>query len=317
MRMTNNLLIHNMLWNMNNNLSSMGIRQNQLASGKSISAPSDDPVGITKVLKLKSDIAENKGYKESIRDAKSWMEVSEHSLMDMKDILQRVRELAVQGANGVYTKEDTQKIQAEIDQLKDEIIVGANSTIAGRYIFSGLHTDKPLIDSETGKWNTFVDSNGVTKELVNAAGNMGDDLRGFDISVNEKMVIQTDLAKMFGGRGVDDPSKPKLIEDLEKFSAALGSGNTDKVNSFLGTVDDHLENVLAEGAQIGAKVNRVEFIENRIDNNTLSYTKLLSDVYDVDYSDAIIKFKSLESIYRASLSVGAKVMQPTLVDFIR
>ena len=58
MRMTNNLLIHNMLWNMNNNLVTMSEKQNQLSTGKRISKASDDPVGTTKIIKIKSDIVE-------------------------------------------------------------------------------------------------------------------------------------------------------------------------------------------------------------------------------------------------------------------
>jgi len=67
---------------------------------------------------------------------------------------------------------------------------------------------------------------------------------------------------------------------------------------------------------LGGKTNRIEFILSRVEENEITFTSLLSKVQDVDMAEAIMYFKNLENIYRASLSVGSKVIQPSLVDFI-
>lgn len=187
MRITNNLLIHNMLWNMNNNLVSMNEKQNQLSTGKKINKASDDPVGTTRVIKVKSDIVENQQYKENVRDAKSWLEVSENSLMDIKDILQRIRELAVQGANGSNTQEDTDKIAKEISQLTEEVIVNSNATMAGRYLFSGFQTDKKLLN-EDGTYNIDITSEKM-KNFESIA---------YEVAVGEQMEVGTNYLDVFG-----------------------------------------------------------------------------------------------------------------------
>jgi len=187
MRITNNLLIHNMLWNMNNNLVSMNEKQTQLATGKRIHKPSDDPVGTTRIIKVKSDIAENLQYKENVRDAQSWLDVSENSLMDTKDILQRIRELAVQGANDTYTEEETDKIAKEIDQLLEELIVNANSTIAGRYLFSGFNTDEKLLN-EDGTYNI-----NITSEKMNDFKTIA-----YEVAVGEQLEVGTNYLDVYG-----------------------------------------------------------------------------------------------------------------------
>lgn len=185
--MTNNLLIHNMLWNMNNNLVSMSEKQNQLSTGKRINKASDDPVGTTKIIKVKSNIVENKQYKNNVQDAKSWLEVSENSLTDIKNILQRVRELAVQGANGTNTQEDTDKIAQEIKQMTEEVIVNSNATIAGRYLFSGFQTDEKLLN-EDGTYNINITSEKIT-DFESIA---------YEVTVGEEIQVGTNYIDVFG-----------------------------------------------------------------------------------------------------------------------
>jgi flagellin-like hook-associated protein FlgL len=213
-----------MLWNMNNNLVSMNEKQNQLATGKKIQKPSDDPVGTTRIIKVKSDIVENEQYKDNARDAQSWLDVSENSLMDTKDILQRVRELAVQGANDTYTAGETDKIAKEIDQLIEEIIVNANSTMAGRYLFSGFQTDEPLLN-EDGTYNININSEKVTDF----------DSIAYEVAVGEHLLVGTNYLDVygivaadhtikdtfvFGNQGYDDPQVAEATGDAATRSKA-------------------------------------------------------------------------------------------------
>jgi len=193
MRMTNNLLSHNMLWSMNNNLNSMNKYQTNLSTGEKIHRPSDDPVGITKLIKLKTDITENQQYKQNNRDARSWLEITENSLTDIKDMFQRIRELTVQAANDTYNDEDTANVAKEVNQLKEELLVTANSSIAGKYIFSGFKTDQKLL-SEDGTFNFDVTSSIAEKMPVIA----------YEVTIGENMEVGTDFIDVFGFVDVDN-----------------------------------------------------------------------------------------------------------------
>lgn len=187
MRITNNMLIRDMLWNATRNLNAMSEKQTQLSTGKRIQKPSDDPVGITKVLKYKTDISEVEVYSNNIRDARGVFEVSESALMGIKDMLQRIRELTVRAANGSLTDEETSKVAIEVEQLKKELIVSGNSTMAGKYIFTGLETDEKLFNDD-GTYNILFTSQRLkNKETL-----------GIEIAVGEVMDVGTYPTDVFG-----------------------------------------------------------------------------------------------------------------------
>lgn len=402
MRVTNTMLIKDMLWNANNNMVQMSNYQTQMSSGKKIQRPSDDPVGTTMVLKYKTDIREAAQYQKNIDDSLGWLEVSESALTNLKDVLQRARELAVQAANGTNTTEDRQKIQLEIEQLKQEVIAAGNATNAGRYIFTGLETNVPLFN-EDGTYNVamtqerfdnrrsveFEVSVGTTLDIgthpldifgiveeanplsdINTTGvaladfatftgihsmvvQVNDDRHQIEIDFDDPAItdiaslntyVQGEIDTKFGtgivtvgvNAGPPDsltymPVNPadallveptvgresELMSDVNAFIEALGNGDDAGIQEALGNMDKNLETVLSAMGEIGGKTNRVEFIKSRVQENEITFTGLLSKVQDVDMAEAIMYFKNLENIYRASLSVGSKVIQPSLVDFIR
>ncbi|MBN2900096.1 MAG: flagellar hook-associated protein FlgL [Clostridia bacterium] len=266
MRITNNLLIQNMLWNMNNNLVSMNEQQTQLATGKRISKPSDDPVGTTRVIKVKSDIAENEQYKENVSDAQSWLDVSENSLMDTKDILQRIRELAVQGANDTYTDEETDKIANEVNQLLEELIVNANSTMAGRYLFSGFKTDTELMN-EDGTYKLDITSEKLSDFEAIA----------YEIAVGEYLEVGTNYLDVYGIVQNDTALMDAFIFDTKstgnvQYAEATGDAATHSKAQFpfnykqdlqAATTEVTLDGVTytLEASKLTGRITQSEFIE--------------------------------------------------------
>ncbi len=112
-------------------------------------------------------------------------------------------------------------------------------------------------------------------------------------------------------------NKSSLINDLKQFSKDLLNANGEGINTFLKKLDLHEDRVLSVRAEIGAKYNRIKMIENRNERNTLSYTESLTNVAGVDMHKAILEFKQFDAVYRASLSMSSKIIQPSLIDFLR
>ncbi len=158
MRITNNMLINNMIGYINNNLVRMDRFQTQLATGKKISVPSDDPIVASKALKLRTDVDEVAQFKRNSDDAYSWMDITENSLGMLVDVLQDTRQLSVQAASETLTPGDREMIKQEITQLRAQIIQIANTTYAGRYIYSGYATDSAFMNAD-GTYNVSVSSN--------------------------------------------------------------------------------------------------------------------------------------------------------------
>ncbi|MDM8534936.1 flagellar hook-associated protein FlgL, partial [Clostridiaceae bacterium HSG29] len=110
---------------------------------------------------------------------------------------------------------------------------------------------------------------------------------------------------------------PQMIKDLDDFINALKTDDTAGISAFIGNVDNHLETINSSRSEIGAKTNRLEMILKRIEDDNINVTQLLSNNQDVDMAETIMLLKNAENVYKASLSAGARVIQPSLLDFLR
>lgn len=301
MRITNNMLINNVMLHLSNNLTRTQKYQNQLATGKKISVPSDDPIVASKSLKLRTDVAEIDQYRRNADDALSWMEITEATMNQINEVVQRFREITVQASNGTNTKEDMEKISAEAKELRTQLIHLANTTYAGRYLFSGYKTDKPLLD-ENGCFNIDV----TNSEEIRFEIGIGD-----DINVN---VPGSDLFN----RGSDGKQGEKcsLIDTFDRIIAAMDSGDHSQASALLADLDVEVENLLRVRAGLGARMNRVELTSNRLDEDYTNFTKLMSLNEDVDIAEAIMNLSNEMNVYQASLATSARVIQQSLVDYL-
>lgn len=305
MRITNNMLINNMVNYIGNNLNRMSKYQDQLATGKKIQVPSDDPVVAARALKLRTDVAEIDQYKKNVKDAQSWMDMTEDAIAKIGDLLQRARELTVDGATSTKTPEDMQKISLEVQQLREQLIQVGNSTYAGRYIFSGYKTDQKLLNDD----GTFAIPVDTGTENIKYEIGIGD-----DININ---VAGGDLFNNGGDAATGAANKGKLVKDFDDLISALDTGDHAAVDDMLSEIDADMNNLLRVRADVGARTNRLELSADRLESDTVNFTKLMSLNEDVDTAETIMNLKNEENVYRASLAGGARIIQPSLVDFLR
>lgn len=530
----------------------MSRKQDELSTGKKVLFASDDPVAAAKIMKFKSDIADMTQFGDNAQNAQALLDASESTVAEMGSVLQRVRELSVQAANGTLTSGDTQKIEEEITQLRDHLISSGNSNFAGKYQFSSHYTDRALLTAD-GKYNipitaediankpvakceispseymssgthgldlfgavtdastylasmpsdtavsgvsakkpalqaefsltanytastiavnvngtsysvtttnlsgtalnpidmqlvlnefnnaangsaklsavadVYFDSNkklvirdktigaaanvtlttaaapgitnfknvtdpdlpvtiasGTAVAGVNAAGakvvGPGTDFtpvadfsgKKFVMTVNGitetitfpiatplttpadmKTGVQAAIDAAFGagkvvvktasagppvvtgitfeqiGIAPDDLNQPKirvqsvvatenkLINDMNTFIGYLHAGSTTAIGTLMGTLDGHLQQLLAVRADIGARNSRLDLVSARIAENSVTFTRLLSNSQDADMAEVIMYLKNAENVYKSALSVGGKIIQPSLLDFIR
>jgi flagellar hook-associated protein 3 FlgL len=291
-----------MISNIGNNLTRMDKYQNQLATGKVILVPSDDPIIATRALKLRTDVSEIEQYKRNTDDAQSWMDMTETTLSNINDVLQRTRELVVQGANGATALGDKKKISDEIKQLQSQLTHMANTTYAGRYLFSGYSTDTKLMNDD-GTFAIDVDnSQSIEYEI-----GIGDDI---NINVPGGDIFNEGAVAVIG-------NKSKMIDDFDKIIAALNVGDSQAVGNLIQNVDADIDNVSRVRSDLGARSNRLELTSNRLESDSINFTKLMSENEDVDMAETIIKLQNEENVYKASLSGGARIIQPSLIDFLR
>ncbi|MFJ8064192.1 flagellar hook-associated protein FlgL [Psychrobacillus sp. NPDC096426] len=292
MRVTQSMLSTNMLRNLSNSYNKMGTLQEQITSGKKITRPSQDPVVAIKGIGYRTDLGKVEQYQRNLGEVHNWLDSSDDALDKVGIALIRVQELVTDAANDTKTPEDREKIKAEITQIKEQIRDMANTKVGEKYIFSGTKTLSPLFNGTTFETATGVNGD-VNIEVYD----------GVEIKVN------TNGKKMF--EDID-----AMMNSIE---TALGSTTTtgDIIGGFLTTISDNQNVVLGSRADIGARQNRVEMMENRLGAQEVIVTKQLSNNEDIDFEKAITELITQESIHSAALSVGARIIQPSLVDFLR
>jgi len=295
-RVTQGMLNTQLLRNLNSNLTKMDHLQNQLATGRKINKPSDDPVGISYSMRYRSDLSANDQYERNVDSANSWLDFTDSMLSQAGDVFQRLRELSVQGANGTNPQEALNSIKSEVEQLYEHMVNIGNSQFNGKFVFNGQLTNVPPY--------TVV---GAPNELTDTA-----DVQ-FEISQGVKMPVGATGNEVFGMPG-DTDNTFKVIQD---FINALGAGDQAAVGNTIGRLDSRFNKFLEVRADVGARSNRLEHASNRLADISTNLQALQSKTEDADMAGVITKLKMAENVYQSSLSAGAKLIQPTLVDFIR
>lgn len=293
MRVTNNMIARNAVNNLNLHLRRQEELHYQLASGKRLRVPSDDPAATSHSMRLHSDLTHTKQYRANIGVALSWLEATDSVLNEVGQALQRVKELAVYGANGVLPQDARDAIAREVDQILEHLVDLANSSHAGLYLFGGHRTTTP----------PYVLSGGTVSSYQGDEGR-----RELEIASGVKIAVNVLGSELFD----------QIFQAVTNLRKALYEGDTATVgNQSLAEVEDALDTLLRVRADVGARINRLELADARMQELELNVEQLISDNEDVDLARAIIDLKVAENVYRAALASGARIIQPTLLDFLR
>lgn len=318
MRVTNSMLANNFLYALGNNLENMGVYQKQMASGTLINEASDDPLGASRVMQINNEMIKNKQYNTNINNANQWLSVTDTSLGQINNVLQRINELLVSTGDAAYGSEQLQSVKDEINTNIDQISQILNTSYDGKYVFGGNRgTDKPtavttdsttdndgnqLLDYATtdasqvkmikAKLSTEI-SDGVSVDYNFTAGDVMEFKNDAGESKDLRSILK-DITKNLGASG----DRSKLItDDLSDIKAAIS----------------HVSSIRTE---VGALENRMKSASSENESENESLTKVLSSTNDVDYADITMRYAQAQTAYLASLQTSAKVLQHTLIDYL-
>ncbi|MGG3956355.1 flagellar hook-associated protein FlgL [Bhargavaea massiliensis] len=301
MRVTQGMLTGNMLRNLSASYARIGKYQDQLATGKKINRPSDDPVIAMKGMVYRTNLTEVEQFKRNFSEAYNWIENSDAALDKATQALQRIRELVVQASNDTYEVSQRAAISEEIKQLTEHLASIANTKVGDKYIFNGTDTLKQPVDLSQAPPVVSKNTDEIKIELS----------KGIYISVNVNPTKVFNYDNTAKGNG--------LFSDLEFLNNDLNDATKSgkDISQYLSYIDQHINNLLSARAELGARLNRVELMEERVDQQEVIAHRILSDNEDADIERVITDLKTQESVHRAALGVGARIIQPTLLDFLR
>ncbi len=216
MRITNHMVTSSSLRNMQKSMQRVSALNEQVTTGKKISAPSEDPVVAIRALKLRTTCDQLDQYKnKNVKDALNWLDTTQTSIQNIYDRLDDVYVYCEQGATDTYQTKDRNTIISELYALKDAIYSEGGTTYAGRYLFSGYKTETNLI---------FQDE-AAKKGL---SYNITEDINPAKIEVKNVVLNEIDPTQLDGILGGNTYSAP---ESASVYKLRLAYDNLDKTGN--------------------------------------------------------------------------------------
>ena len=287
MRVTNSTVYDTIISNLSNAVKDLNDANNVVSSGKRISELSDDPIGLTQSLNIKSTLSRFEQLGRNINMGKSWLNASENAMTQVQNLISDTRALSVQMATGSIGTAERESASKTVQNTLEEIIALGNTELSGRYIFSGSKTDT----ASFGQDGTFQGDNNA-----------------FTIKAGKDAAIEVgnDGSAAFGN----------IFTTLSDFKTALENNNVQGIQTVMDNLEVDFDNISNKISDIGSKMVRMETRAYILEDSKISSTERLSDIEDADITEAIITLKKKELAYQAALSSSSKVMQMSLVDYV-
>jgi len=285
---------------------SLAKTQEQLSTGKQITKPSDEPDKASTVTRLESEMARQKSYQETLTTVQTRLTSQETSLRNVSDVLIRIKELTVQAANDTISAPDRKAIGLEIIGLRDQLLSQANAQDTnGNFLFAGSRSTQAPYALDANGHITYQGDQSRMRVPVGATRRMNANTPGADVFLR---VVRVD------GKG--NQVGVNFFEALKDLSDAITNGSPKDMDRGLGEIDILQQGISNATAQIGSDMSVVDMQNSVLDETTLRLKSTLSDVQDLDYTEAITRMNKDQLALEAAQSTFAKIAKLTLFNYI-
>ena len=293
-RVTQSMMTSRSLAGLQGGLSRLAKIQEQLSTGRVLNRPSDSPGDTAAAMRLRSVVAAQQQYARNAQDGLGWLNTIDSTLQGANDQVRRARDLALQGINGAAGADAREALATEIDQIRAGLVSSANTTYLDRPVFGG--TSAGPVAYQAGPPATYVgDGRPVQRTIAD----------GVDVDV------QMAGPAAFGADG------SSVFDHLGALAAALRSGDTTAMQTGATQLGDDMKRITASLTEVGARTVRLEAAVQRADDTRYQVQGTLSDIENTDLPKATMELQLQEVAYQASLAATSRVLQPSLVDFLR
>jgi len=313
MRVTNQMMTNRYLTSLNKALERQTKLQEQMADGKAIHRPSDDPIKTIRSLRFNTNLVMNEQYTQNVKDARSWMESTDGVMSDISSVLIRVKELTIK-AGGANEDTSYKSIAAEIDGIINHLVQIGNSKIGDRSLFAGqMDKTEPLKRITDPVYGDMVVYNGDNNRISMPLqmGTINSDLDSVNLTGSE---VFGPIVDKGGNKSLDLFNHLiALKEELEKPTPDVSRIS----NEFLAFNEADHTRVLEAQTRLGERMTQYEMTQNMLEKSYVTITGDVAANEDVDLARALIDFTTSENVYRAALAIGSRIMPVSLVDFLR
>jgi len=296
MRVTSSMMVRSTLRDLSSGLRRMQHTQAQLSSGRQMIRASDDPTGASIAMDLRVQLNRAAQRERSLIDAQGWLDTADATMSNGLDRLVRAKEIAVRASSTGGLSDPTARagMATEIDAIREDLLALANTKYGDRSLFNGT-------------------ADGVTYSAAGLyLGNSASIVR--DVAPQTNLRVNATGPEIFGAEG---GPVGNMFQVLDRLSAAISAGDEAAIATEHTNLMAATERMSAATVDIGSRAARVLDLKERADDETLRLTSQLSEIEEVDVVEAIVKSKAQETAYQAALQVTAKILPPSLLDYLR
>jgi flagellar hook-associated protein 3 FlgL len=295
MRVASKTIYDTIKFNLANITEEMNKANQVVTTQKRLTNLSDDPVGLTQALNIKSSLSNIEQLERNISMGKNWLTASETALSSVQNLISDAKALCVQMVSATTGAAERASAAETVQNTLEELVSLSNTEVNGRYIFAGSKTDTAPF---------------------NAGGTYNGDNNAFTVTIGRNATIEvgSDGEAVFqpSGAGANDD----IFQTLNDLKAALENNNVSEIQTAMSKLNTHFDHISSKISYVGSKIARIEIKENIFQDLKITNTDRLSKIEDADIAEAIIELESKELAYQAALASSAKVMELSLIDFL-
>ncbi|MBH3340353.1 flagellar hook-associated protein FlgL [Pseudomonas mendocina] len=304
MRITNSQITSMMHSSMNASSAELGKLMQQMATGKRILLPSDDPVASVRVLRVEREEASLEQFRKNIANVSGSLSTQEANLKSTSDAMLNVRDLLLWAANGSNASEDLAAMAGELSIIEDTIFSFANvRDEEGRYLFSGTLSDTPALAFDAATQTYSVTGNDKHRQAAVANG----------VLVDENVTA----ASVFGA-GVDVLNELRsLINTLQDPALdATDPAVRQQIVDTLGALDEAHGRVMGSVTELGGRQNALTLLTDSNEDVSLVNQKIEGELSRLDYAGATIDLNNYQLALGATQKTYLKINEMSLFSLL-
>ena len=303
MRVTQNITTSNFISYINQHAENLLKTQQQIASQKRINKSSDDPIGMGQVLGYRTNLALTDQYQENIGQGMTRLEFNEVTLDLASDLTNTARRLAADYSGSTLSAATRQSVALQVKDLYDQVMQMANSKFNGNYIFSGHATNTAPFSRDANYNATYNGDDGEFRIMIS-------DNVEVNIIADGRNIFQ-DAAN--GGVNIFDELK-NLIDGLENPDPVAGSA---QIEATVSVLQDGRNQINSRRSEYTPVLYRLQATDEYMTNLRPKVEEAMASLEQADITKAVVELQNLELAYETTIATAARIIQPSLLDFLR
>lgn len=278
--------------------SRIGEAETEIATGRRINKPSDSPADSSRLMRHENRLRRVEQFGRNVQNARLWTGAADQALQSGSNNMARARTLAIQAGNDTLGPVENKALADDIRAISDGLLAIANTRVSGRAIFGGTSNVSEAYDTA----GNYLGDTGVVRR---------------SIDTNETVNVGAVGPNVFGVDNPGDPFNGTAFETLEALADAVEAGDNAGVRAGIEALDVAAARLGTAQGQIGAISQELDAAELRHGSENIITETHVSKIRDVDLAEAVIRLRSAESSYEATLAATARGLSSSLLDFLR